>query len=155
MDTVDFDSDNSYSFDDWEYYEAIDDWEYDEPIEIDGVIYWSPSKDDIDYTICKIPVDYAEIIDSIREQEWQEACADIMDQEEARLLDLVSLITPSIYPTFKAIYARLTAAEIFSDEQFSAINELSALLAPACESKGDDVAEILEAYQIALGAGLI
>lgn len=146
MDTIDFDSDNSHSF---------NDGDFDELIEIDGIVYWSPSADDIDYTICKIPEDYVEIIEAISEQEWQEACANMMDQEEARLLELVSLITPPIYPTFKLIYARLAEAEILSDDQINAINDLSTLLASACKRNNVEVSEIIEAYQFACASGLL
>lgn len=143
----------------------IEEWECYEAIEAGEVLYWSP--DDVDEMDVErawnlsvqyhIPENYAEIINAVREQEWKQGIGEIMDYDEASLLDKMSVITPVIYQQFKEIYTKLSEAEIFSTEQFEAISELTTLLGAACESKEIVVADVIEAYQayeVACSVGL-
>lgn len=72
-----------------------------------------------------------------------------------RLSEILSLITPGIYPQFQALYAKLGEAEIFSNEQAAAINALCELLGAAASGAEVEVTDVLEAYALARCAGLV
>lgn len=69
---------------------------------------------------------------------------------------LISLIPQHKYDLFRSYYTKLCEAEILSDDQVAAINDICGLLSQEIEGKaGIEIADIIDAVSIAIKEGLL